>query len=281
MSRIKGQWKRSSCFPFEGTANNSWMKAIRCGWRRQNISSKLTMCHAGLRSVRGRMKVYKTVTFKHQIRKQLQSKTAEHQVLNLKYQSLPWHVSVTTLSDSRWALASLHADCRSVTLRGRACWEVGHCQHRLPATHMLHQHPVCPQETFDVSTKNQDGVKMWELAATITVCWVEVQQDDSRRHFTIVVFPHERLHRRCVETFLVECGWPDDGSPAKSILGWWSETEQLCWKQSGQFPRRKKKKKLLRINVCVLCWEVWFTHMAAEETCCSEGDSVVLPEHNC
>lgn len=49
----------------------------------------------------------------------------------------------------------------------------------------------------------------------------------------------------------------------------------------GNFQDEKKKKKLLRINVCVLCWEVWFTHMAAEETCCSEGDSVVLPEHNC
>ena len=34
-------------------------------------------------------------------------------------------------------------------------------------------------------------------------------------------------------------GWPDDGSPAKSILGRWSETEVLCWKQSGQFPRWK------------------------------------------
>lgn len=36
-----------------------------------------------------------------------------------------------------------------------------------------------------------------------------------------------------------------------------------------------------RINVCVLCREAWFTHMAAERTCWIKGDSVVLLEHDC
>lgn len=30
--------------------------------------------------------------------------------------------------------------------------------------------------------------------------------------------------------------------------------------------------------MCVLCWEAWFTHIAAERTCQIKGDSVVLLE---
>lgn len=58
-------------------------------------------------------------------------------------------MSFSTLCDSRWALFTLPADCRSVTHHRRAHWEVGHCQHRLSSAHMLQQHPVYPQEMHD------------------------------------------------------------------------------------------------------------------------------------
>lgn len=41
------------------------------------------------------------------------------------------------------------------------------------------------------------------------------------------------------------------------------------------------EKNTPRINVCVLCWKAWFTHMAVEETFWIKGDSVVLLEHEC
>lgn len=77
--------------------------------------------------------------------------------------------------------------------------------------------------------------------------------------------------------------------------GWW--VRPAGWWFSGEVNTRvmkqdwgtlleairaiSKMKKTPRINVCVLCWEAWFTHMAAEGTCWIKGDSVVVLEHNC
>lgn len=139
------------------------------------------------------------------------------------------HVSVTTHSDSMTAGLS--------TATGK---QVGHRQHRLSPTHMLHQHPVYPEEMHDKELRRRCQSVQLHYKTHCGCFGEKVQWDDTFDTSPLCVF-HARLQHVWWSS-----GW--SGRP-KSILRWWNEAEVLCWKQSGQFPRWKK---LLPGSMCVL-----------------------------